>query len=483
MFSKNIILLILATSTFLNAQVQIEWLKSYGDYTVQSGYQTFKLNDMSIILIGITQGIENDYEEVLIVKIFTNGDIIFTRRIGKSRSIATPAICPTSDNGFVVSYSADNFDGNNYDIFILKFDSNVNLVWEKCYSSTENETVKSIKQTKEGFIMLGEYQILSQQGMDTELLLLKVDANGDSLWMRNISQIGSGKSIAVTPDNTYAFLGSFGDKVIKTNENGNELWNKEFKSNIKGNYIESTNDGGYIITGVTNSKLMLLKLNPDGNVDWIRQFGENVTSTGFCVKQVSDGGFIVTGQTTNNNGDTAIYIIKTNDSGTLDWSYMQNTEMPESAGLGEMTKLPIHVDDKNFIEEIFPGQYIMTGTIIDGFDWGVGLMKLTDLISINETNSNKFASNFNLLQNYPNPFNSWTNINIEVLQGSNIILKIFDLTGNIVKTLADEYKTAGYYNFNWNSKNNMGQSVSDGIYFYKLKTEDFTQTKKMLLLK
>ena len=52
--------LILALSTFLNAQIQMNWLKSFGDEAAQSGYQTLKLNDSSIILIGITQLIEID---------------------------------------------------------------------------------------------------------------------------------------------------------------------------------------------------------------------------------------------------------------------------------------------------------------------------------------------------------------------------------------------------------------------------------------
>lgn len=468
---------------FLKAQVQTEWLKSYGNETAQTGYQTLNLGDGTIILIGITEGIDTYTEEVLIVKISISGDTLLTRKIGKSRNISTPAICPTSDSGFIVSFSAKRIDKNLHDIYISKFDSNANIVWNKKYISIANETVKSIKQTKEGFIMLGEHQALFQQSHDTKLLLFKVDTNGDSLWVKKISQVGSGKSIAVSPENGYAFIGNFGDKVTKTDENGIELWQKDFSSNNTGNYIEATNDGGYIITGVSNSKLMLLKMDSDGNIEWIRQYGENAKSIGFCVRQVSGGCFIATGQITNDNGDTAIYIVKTNDIGELLWTFIKRTEMPKGIGMDKTVKPPIPVDDKNYIEEIYPGQYVIVGTVIDEWDWDFGLLKLTDLTFKNESINQMAVPNFELSQNYPNPFNYSTLIKYKILHESYIRIIVYDLMGNEIKNIIDDYHQKGQYKLQWNGIDNLGHLVSGGIYFYKLQSGNYTQARKMLFLK
>jgi ligand-binding sensor domain-containing protein len=97
---------------------------------------------------------------------------------------------------------------------------------------------------------------------------------------------------------------------------------------------------------------------------------------------------------------------------------------------------------------------------------------------------------FSLYQNYPNPFNPITTIPFTVY-GSQLIvhrpihttLKIYNILGQLVKILVDEEKFPGNYNSNWDGKDNSGKEVSSGIYFYQLKTNDYTDTKKMLLLK
>ena len=86
--------------------------------------------------------------------------------------------------------------------------------------------------------------------------------------------------------------------------------------------------------------------------------------------------------------------------------------------------------------------------------------------------------NFSLSQNYPNPFNPTTTISYSIPESQNIELKVYDLLGNEVASLVNEYKTAGSYKVNFNANN-----LSSGIYFYKIKAGDFIQTKKLILLK
>jgi len=85
---------------------------------------------------------------------------------------------------------------------------------------------------------------------------------------------------------------------------------------------------------------------------------------------------------------------------------------------------------------------------------------------------------FNLMQNYPNPFNPSTTIDYSFPHNSVITLKVYDVLGNEITTLVNEEKQAGIYEFEFNAI-----GLPSGIYFYQLKADDFTKTKKMILLK
>ncbi|WP_337871646.1 T9SS type A sorting domain-containing protein [Ignavibacterium sp.] len=98
-------------------------------------------------------------------------------------------------------------------------------------------------------------------------------------------------------------------------------------------------------------------------------------------------------------------------------------------------------------------------------------------VSIENDNS-ELPNNFSLTQNYPNPFNPSTKISWQSPVSAHQTLKVFDVFGNEVATLVDEYKPAGSYEVEFNAK-----ALSSGIYFYKLQASSFTETKKMIYLK
>ena len=85
--------------------------------------------------------------------------------------------------------------------------------------------------------------------------------------------------------------------------------------------------------------------------------------------------------------------------------------------------------------------------------------------------------------NYPNPFNPSTNIPYTILNDEFINIVIYDLIGNRVKLLVNEYKDIGSYIINWNGKNENDIPVSAGVYLYSIEAGEFKQTKKMILLK
>jgi len=86
--------------------------------------------------------------------------------------------------------------------------------------------------------------------------------------------------------------------------------------------------------------------------------------------------------------------------------------------------------------------------------------------------------NFSLYQNYPNPFNPSTFITYQLPRNSFVILKVFDLIGKEVATLVNGEKEAGKHSVEWNA-----EGLPSGVYFYKLSAGNFTQTKKMILIR
>jgi hypothetical protein len=87
--------------------------------------------------------------------------------------------------------------------------------------------------------------------------------------------------------------------------------------------------------------------------------------------------------------------------------------------------------------------------------------------------------------NYPNPFNPTTTIKFSVAERGHVTLKIYNAAGQLVRTLVDEEKAPvqGGFTAQWNGLSDHGQPVASGVYFYQLTAKNFSQTKKMVLLK
>ncbi len=120
--------------------------------------------------------------------------------------------------------------------------------------------------------------------------------------------------------------------------------------------------------------------------------------------------------------------------------------------------------------------------------WAVGndgiiLKTINGGISFIENENNELLNDYDLSQNYPNPFNPSTKIKFTIPQEvrgetRDVTLKVYDVLGNEIATLINEEKPIGEYEVEFN-----GEGLTSGIYFYQLKTNNFIQTKKMLLLK
>ncbi|MBU0474069.1 MAG: T9SS type A sorting domain-containing protein [Bacteroidetes bacterium] len=180
--------------------------------------------------------------------------------------------------------------------------------------------------------------------------------------------------------------------------------------------------------------------------------------------------------TTVNACDRALYqvsignikmdsLILNQNEGSGSWKLIGSYYLPENIDI------TVKVSD---IGESTPGFVLRA----DAFKFQL-IEELTDL-SGDENLSQKYQ--YKLNQNYPNPFNTSTTITFEIPKSSNVRLEIFNLLGEKVNTLINENLIAGTHSAIWKGENNEGITAASGIYFYRLKTNDFFEVKKMIYL-
>lgn len=116
---------------------------------------------------------------------------------------------------------------------------------------------------------------------------------------------------------------------------------------------------------------------------------------------------------------------------------------------------------------------------IHGGTGGTGMSGVITVQSASGITDNKsVVEEFKLFQNYPNPFNPTTNISWQAPIGGRQILKVYDILGNEVAKLIDEFRAAGEYNLNFDAS-----ALTSGVYFYRLQVGQYISTRKMLILK
>jgi len=155
--------------------------------------------------------------------------------------------------------------------------------------------------------------------------------------------------------------------------------------------------------------------------------------------------------------------------------------------------------DSLFIENI--DTVYLTQPVFDdtNIDWGIPyyyrvasfigfLTDYSEVISItiewlSLTENNLAPNSYSLHQNYPNPFNPSTELHYDLPENAMVNITIYDMLGRVINNLVASEQLSGFKSVKWNATNNFGQPVSAGVYLYRIEAGDFTQTKKMLLLK
>ncbi|OGU36476.1 MAG: hypothetical protein A2058_07065 [Ignavibacteria bacterium GWA2_36_19] len=110
-------------------------------------------------------------------------------------------------------------------------------------------------------------------------------------------------------------------------------------------------------------------------------------------------------------------------------------------------------------------------------------LEIKKIYEVTEVKDPFLPEDFSLSQNFPNPFNPSTVISYSLPTNSLVTLIIYDLLGREVKTLINNEQNSGVYKVQWNGENDYGSKVSSGLYIYTIRTGQFNESRKMVLLK
>ena len=332
-----------------------------------------------------------------------------------------------------------------------------------------------------------------------DFLTIKYSPNGDSLWSRRYDYdtlTNSPLSMAIDSIGNICVTGYANDNVnnntilitLKYDSLGVLLWEKTYQNNSTSfndygyhlgidryNYIYVA---GYTAIGpdiVTNRDYLTIRYKPNGDTSWVRKYngpGNNIdwphqlTIDRQCT-------VYVTGGSTGSSGNMDYFTISYDTLGNVIWSSRYN-------GTGNNDDYAQYIALDNAQNLFITGHSFETGT---GGD--IATMKFSKNVGIQNINEN-IPDNYVLYQNYPNPFNPTTKIKFDVAstpliplqRGTLVVLKVYDIMGREVQTLVNDRLDSGTYETSFD-----GSQLSSGVYFYKLITKDFTETKKMLMIK
>lgn len=432
--------------------------------------------------------------------------------------------------------------GSN-DVWVAKLDPAGNWLWASKAGGTLYEDCRDIATDSAGNVyVVGSFMSTVQFGNSTitsagsfDAFFAKLDAAGTWLWANraggdNTESGDNGLAIAVDAANdiyvTGAFNGtiSFGSYslismdegnghdifICKLNSAGTWLWARQagsinddwahhLKLDAQGNIYIAGMFSGFTSFGPDINlqaiegafpEIFVAKMQPSGTWLWARQAGGYNAISVYDIVLDSNANLFFTGGFTGqakfgpeiilNSSSFDIFLGKLNAAG--EWQLVK-----QAGGLGTDLGLGLSVDGNGWLYLTgYFEQSAQFGTQLNCSSAGgtdVWVAKLGSTTAA-EDDIVPGAALFSLAQNYPNPFNPSTTISLQIFNPTvRYRLDIYDLKGRRISTLIDGYLSAGQQQVVWNGRDDRGQSLSSGVYFYRLSGGTETVTRKMILSK
>lgn len=396
-----------------------------------------------------------------------------------------------SANIYVTGY-AEGTTGD--DIVIAKYSNTGVLRWMRFYTSpgATSDAGNDITIDRQGNVYVCGYSKLSPGFFGLDAVVVKYDNAGNQKWVRSIAGAANHDdylySIAVDASgNVYAggqitedSLHYFDYLLVKYDSTGTQQWIKKIDSPHHRqeviNSITLDNSANVYITGEYSepnlaTQIMTAKYNSGGVLQWMQTYSPTDTNkpdSGTEIILDNSGNIYVAGSSYPKTGFRPHgVIVKYNNSGVRQWAQTYKGNAPGTNGGADF--YGIAVDST--------GSPAVTGRRDSSGNYDIATLKYSATVSITPV-SNTIPSEFALHQNYPNPFNPTTNFQFQIVESGPVRITVYDITGKEAALLVNETLRPGTYKAEWNAS-----GFTSGVYFYKLQTEDFLQTRKMILIK
>ena len=493
------------------------WTKTWGGSHYDWGFSVQETSDKGYIISGETRSFGERNGDIYLIKTDIDGNTIWTKTIGGPNWDHGRSVRQTSDGGYIITGVTTSFGFGDRDVYLVKTDTNGDVQWTKTFGGPKEDSSYRIQITDDGgYIITGLTQSFGVGASD--VYLIKTDSNGYTEWEKTYGGTNheEGFSVQQTNDGGYIVSGSTfsfgaGDVdayVIKTDDHGNLSWQQTFGgSSYDGSRsIIQTSDGGYILTGYahlagSSEDLYLIRLAPE-----LKEVGIDI-KPGSCPNplNVKSKGVLQVAVLGSNNIN-----VKEIDFSTIELegvarirNSIEDVSTPaaspedcNSDGPDGFVDLCLKFDTQeivNAIGQVEDGQKVsltLTGNLNDGtpiegkdFVRIIAKGKKRPKLVGHEVSSESLPEHFALFQNYPNPFNPETQISYQIPEDNFVSLKIFNSLGQEIRTLVNENQQTGNFSVLWNGRDDFGELVGSGFYFYVLKAGEFRGTKKALLLR
>ncbi|UCE07940.1 MAG: T9SS type A sorting domain-containing protein, partial [bacterium] len=457
--------------------------------------------DGGFIICGSTDNIDEEANDAYLVKTNTYGEIEWTEVYDSDdndeNSDDFSSVIPVTD-GYIAVGNTDN-GSRDLDLWIVKTDLNGVFQWDLLFGGTDNDAASVIESTNDGNFIIAGYTFDTSGETGRNGYLIKINGEGTELWSQIIggSDGENFSSVKQTADNGFILCGTISTGgigsdmyLVKTNSSGEVSWEKQYGNageenvDVAGSVVIAP-DGGFVVAGRTTSfgaganDVYVIKTDANGvqNTTWgDKTFGEEHHDGASEVITTSDGGYLIVGSIENhyeplpiNDWYSDVYIIKLDQNGDFEWDNVYG-------GLrGEGASMVRELDDGSFI---ICGRTSSYGSSGDGDIYFLRLNIDGNIFIAIEDFPNIIPEKMHLDQNYPNPFNNETIIEYQLTKASHVILSVYNVNGQRVKTLIDTFKQGGIHSIHFNAID-----LTSGLYLYEIKTADFIAVNKMLLMK
>lgn len=344
--------IILGLSFVLFSKAYAGWAITYGkdscDYKAMSVDLT---QDGGYVVTGYSLGPTN----AVLMKVNSKGSISWTKTYSYWDDLGNHCLCygfcgrQTKDGGYIVC-GTRNWDGSvNFDLWLMKTDGEGNVVWEKLYGRPPSVSVNigySVKEVSAGgYIVAGEAYKDHENGGHSDIWLLRVDENGDTLWTdgfesQYVLPSEFGWDVLETPDGGFVLTGSREENLclIKTNSSGDTVLSRiyefEHAMDAAGRGLALCPDGGYLMALEMDrvdaplfcSDIWLFKVDSNGDSVWMKRYGEEkLDERPSSLKRTRDGGYVIVGyqgtSTLDGGVNMDMWFLKTDSLGDTLWTY------------------------------------------------------------------------------------------------------------------------------------------------------------------